>query len=301
MKLPKVYIPITEIPVGKNVKLFIKREDLIHPQISGNKYWKLFYNVNNYLDQNPEKPFIITFGGAFSNHIAAVSAVGKLLGTPTMGVIRGQELENKWSDNPTLVFASENGMQFRFVTREGYGDKEKLTDLLQQEFSEALIVPEGGTNKDAVEGVKMMLNNETKDFDYLCTAVGTGGTIAGLSKFCEDNQRVIGYKVVNDSSLENKIFELTLKKNFDLIDSCFGGYGKINDENIRFINDFKEKYGVPLEPVYTGKMMQKVFEMIDLGYFPENSRILCFHTGGLQGIEGANQLLKKQNKKIIIK
>ena len=301
MKLPKVYIPITEIPVGKNVKLFIKREDLIHPQISGNKYWKLFYNVNNYLDQNPEKPFIITFGGAFSNHIAAVSAVGKLLGTPTMGVIRGQVLENKWSDNPTLVFASENGMQFRFVTREGYGDKEKLTDLLQQEFSEALIVPEGGTNKDAVEGVKMMLNNETKDFDYLCTAVGTGGTIAGLSKFCEDNQRVIGYKVVNDSSLENKIFELTLKKNFDLIDSCFGGYGKINDENIRFINDFKEKYGVPLEPVYTGKMMQKVFEMIDLGYFPENSRILCFHTGGLQGIEGANQLLKKQNKKIIIK
>ena len=301
MKLPKVYIPITEIPVGKNVKLFIKREDLIHPQISGNKYWKLFYNVNNYLDQNPEKPFIITFGGAFSNHIAAVSAVGKLLGTPTMGVIRGQELENKWSDNPTLVFASENGMQFRFVTREGYRDKEKLTDLLQQEFSEALIVPEGGTNKDAVEGVKMMLNNETKDFDYLCTAVGTGGTIAGLSKFCEDNQRVIGYKVVNDSSLENKIFELTLKKNFDLIDSCFGGYGKINDENIRFINDFKEKNGVPLEPVYTGKMMQKVFEMIDLGYFPENSRILCFHTGGLQGIEGANQLLKKQNKKIIIK
>ena len=301
MKLPKVHIPITEIPVGKNVKLFIKREDLIHPQISGNKYWKLFYNVNNYLDQNPEKPFIITFGGAFSNHIAAVSSVGKLLGIPTMGVIRGQELENKWSENPTLVFASENGMQFRFVTREEYRDKEKLTNLLQQEFPEALIVPEGGTNKDAVEGVKMMLNDETKDFDYLCTAVGTGGTIAGLSKFCEDNQRVIGYKVVNDSSLENKICELTLKKNFDLIDSCFGGYGKINDENIRFINDFKEKYGVPLEPVYTGKMMQKVFEMIDIGYFPENSRVLCFHTGGLQGIEGANQLLKKQNKKIIIK
>lgn len=301
MKLPKIHISITEIPVGKNVKLFIKREDLIHPQISGNKYWKLFYNVNNYLDQNPEKPFIITFGGAFSNHIAAVSAVGKLLGIPTMGVIRGQELENKWSKNPTLVFASENGMQFRFVTREEYRDKEKLTNLLQQEFPEALIVPEGGTNKDAVEGVKMMLNDETKDFDYLCTAVGTGGTIAGLSKFCEDNQRVIGYKVVNDSSLENKICELTLKKNFDLIDSCFGGYGKINDENIRFINDFKEKYGVPLEPVYTGKMMQKVFEMINLGCFPENSRILCFHTGGLQGIEGANQLLKKQNKKIIIK
>lgn len=300
MKLPEVHIPIIEIPVGKKVRLFMKREDLIHPQISGNKYWKLFYNVNNYLDKNPEKPYIITFGGAFSNHIAAVSAVGKLLEIPTLGVIRGEELQDKWRENPTLVFASRNGMNLKFVTREEYRHKEKLTDFLQEEFPEALIVPEGGTNKEAVEGVKMMLNNETKDFDYLCTAVGTGGTVAGLSKFCEDNQRVIGCKVVDDSSLENKILELTLKKNFDLINSGFGGYGKINDENIRFINDFKEKYGIPLEPIYTGKMMQKVFELIDEGYFPENSKILCFHTGGLQGIEGANLLLQKQNKNLII-
>jgi 1-aminocyclopropane-1-carboxylate deaminase len=93
---------------------------------------------------------------------------------------------------------------------------------------------------------------------------------------------------------------LTLKKNFNLIDSSFGGYGKIKDENIRFINDFKEKYDIPLEPIYTGKMMQKVFELIDEDYFPEDSKILCFHTGGLQGIEGANLLLEKQNRKLII-
>jgi len=300
MKLPEIHIPIVEIPLNKNVKLFMKREDLVDSQISGNKYWKLFFNVNQYLEKNPENPSIITFGGAFSNHISAVSAVGKILNIPSLGIIRGEELQDKWRDNPTLVFAEKNGMNFRFVTREEYRDKEKFTQSLQKEFSEALIVPEGGTNEDAVNGVKMMLNDETKDFDYLCTAVGTGGTVAGILKFCEDNQKVIGFKVVNDFSLKNKICELTLKRNFDLIDSSFGGYGKIKDENIRFINDFKEQYGIPLEPIYTGKMMQRIFELIDEEYFPENSRILCFHTGGLQGIEGANLLLQKQNRNLII-
>lgn len=300
MKLPEIRIPIIEIPTGKKVQLFMKREDLIHPQISGNKYWKLFFNVNNYLDRKPEKPYIITFGGAFSNHIAAVSAVGHLAGIPTLGLIRGEELKDKWRDNPTLLFAKRNGMNLQFVTREEYRHKDKLTGFLQNEFPDALIVPEGGTNEDAVAGVKMMLNDETKDFDYLCTAVGTGGTIAGISKYSEDNQNVIGFKVVDDDSLENKIMELTLKKNFSLIDSSFGGYGKIKDENIRFINDFREKYNIPLEPIYTGKMMQKVFELIEGGFFPEDSKVLCFHTGGLQGIEGANLLLERQNRTLIV-
>ncbi len=300
MKLPEIHIPIVEIPINKNVKLFMKREDFIDSQISGNKYWKLFFNINRYIGRNPENPSIITFGGAFSNHISAVSAVGKMLNIPSLGIIRGEELQDKWCDNPTLVFAKKNGMNLRFITREEYRDKEKQTQYLKEEFPDALIVPEGGTNEDAVNGVKMMLNDETKDFDYLCTAVGTGGTIAGILKFSEDNQKVIGFKAVNDSSLENKIAELTLKRNFNLIDSSFGGYGKIKDENIRFINDFKERYGIPLEPIYTGKMMQKVFELIDEDYFPENSRILCFHTGGLQGIEGANLLLQKQNRNLII-
>lgn len=300
LKVPTEKIPIQEIPINKNVQLFIKREDLVHPQISGNKYWKLFYTINHYIEKNPTTPYIITFGGAFSNHISAVSAVGNLSGIPTLGIIRGEELQDKWRDNPTLVFAKRNGMNLKFVTREEYRHKEKLTEFLQHEFPDALIVPEGGTNESAVDGVKMMLNSETKDFDYLCAAVGTGGTVAGISKFCEDNQKVIGFKVVDDSSLENTIFELTLKKNYNLIDSSFGGYGKIKDENIRFINDFKEKYGIPLEPIYTGKMMQRIFELIDEDYFPENSKILCFHTGGLQGIEGANLLLEKQNRNLII-
>ena len=300
LKILSEKIPIQEIPVQKNIKLFIKREDLIHPQISGNKYWKLFFNINHYLETQPKNPLIITFGGAFSNHISAVSATGNLAKVKTLGIIRGEELENKWTHNPTLVFAKRNGMNLKFVTREEYRHKDKLTEFLQQEFPEALIIPEGGTNINAVQGIKMMLNNDTKDFDYLCTAVGTGGTLAGISEFCEENQKVIGFKVVDDSSLENKISELTSKPNFHLTDASFGGYGKINDENVRFINDFKMKFDIPLEPIYTGKMMQKVFEMINADYFPERSKILCFHTGGLQGIEGANLMLEKQNRDLIL-
>ncbi|CAD7798162.1 D-cysteine desulfhydrase [Chryseobacterium aquaeductus] len=300
LQIPIKPIPILEILVNKNIRLFIKREDLIHPQISGNKYWKLFYNINNYLESQPEKPLIITFGGAYSNHISSVSTVGNLAGIQTLGIIRGEELEKKWKDNPTLVAAKRNGMNLKFVSREEYRNKEKLTEFLRQEFPDSLIIPEGGTNENAVQGIKMMLNNDTKDFDYLCTAVGTGGTIAGISMFCEENQTVVGFNVVEDSSLEHRILELTSRRNFHLTDAAFGGYGKINDENIRFINDFKTKHKIPLDPVYTGKMMQKIFEMIDADYFPEGSKILCFHTGGLQGIEGANAFLEKQNRNLII-
>ena len=299
MKIPTISVPIIQIPLQKNIQLFLKREDLIHPQISGNKYWKLFYNINSYLDQNPENPFVITFGGAFSNHIAATAALGKEYQLKTLGIIRGEELQEKWQENPTLKLAHQNGMDFRFVTREEYRDKETLTPILEKEFPHALIIPEGGTNEHAVEGIQFMLNEETKSFDYLCTAVGTGGTIAGISKFAEDVQKVLGFKVVDDKSLYNKVLKLSAKNNFELVEAHDGKYGKITDENIRFINDFKQKYGIQLDPIYTGKMMRKLFEMIEENYFPEGSKILAFHTGGLQGISGANELLKKQNRELI--
>ena len=299
MKISTVPIPIIQIPLQKNIQLFLKREDLIHPQISGNKYWKLFYNINSYLDQNPENAFIITFGGAFSNHIAATAALGKEYNLNTLGVIRGEELQDQWQKNSTLKLAHQNGMDFRFVTRSAYGDKETLTQILEKEFPHALIIPEGGTNEHAVEGIRFMLNEETKSFDYLCTAVGTGGTIAGISKFAEENQKVLGFKVVDDQSLYNKVLELSDNNNFELIEAHEGKYGKITDENIRFINDFKQKYGIQLDPIYTGKMMRKLFEMIEENYFSEGSIILAFHTGGLQGISGGNELLRKQNRHLI--
>ena len=299
MKLLEHKIPIVEIPIESKVRLFIKREDLTHPEISGNKYWKMFYNVKKYLEKEVSERKIITFGGAFSNHIAAAAALGKEFGIKTLGVIRGNELEDSWQENPTLFSAHQNGMSFRFVTRETYRYKEKMMKELQTEFPESLVVPEGGTNENAVEGIQYMLTDETNDFDYICSAVGTGGTVSGLSKFAQPHQKVIGFKAVKDNSLENRIKNLSKKDNFTLVDASDGGFGKITDENVRFINEFYQYFGIVLEPVYTGKMLRKIFEMIADNYFPANSKILAFHTGGLQGIVGANEMLKKKNRNLI--
>ena len=300
MKLLEHKIPIVEIPIESKVRLFIKREDLTHPEISGNKYWKMFYNVKKYLEKEVSERKIITFGGAFSNHIAAAAALGNEFGIKTLGVIRGNELEDSWQENPTLFSAHQNGMSFRFVTRETYRYKEKMMKELQEEFPEALVIPEGGTNENAVEGIQYMLNDETKEFDYICSAVGTGGTVSGLSKFAQPHQKIIGFKAVKDNSLENRIKNLSKKDNFTLVDASDGGFGKITDENVRFINEFYQYFGIVLEPIYTGKMLRKIFEMIEDDYFPANSKILAFHTGGLQGIVGANEMLKKKNRNLIL-
>lgn len=292
-------IPIVKIPINADVELFIKREDLVHPSISGNKFWKLYYNIIQYLEFKKKSPLIITFGGAFSNHIAAVSALGKELNIPTIGIIRGEELQESTSQNPTLYQAQQNGMQLRFVTREDYRNQSKLTQLLQLEFPDALIIPEGGSNNDAVNGIQFMLSEQTKDFDYLCCAVGTGGTISGLSKFAEQHQKVIGIKVVKDDSLEKLITNWSQKDNFSLKEAFQAKYGKITEDNIRFINQFYQDYNIPLDPIYTGKMMEKLLALIDENYFEKGSRILAFHTGGLQGISGANDWLKKKNKLLI--
>lgn len=301
MKLQEISpnVPIIEIPIEKNCRLFVKREDTIHPEISGNKYWKLFYNASDYLSKKPTHPLIATFGGAYSNHIYAVSALGKELNIKTLGIIRGEELAGKFAENSTLAKAARNGMTFRFVSRAEYREKERIAENLQKEFSEAIIIPEGGTNARAVEGVKFMLNFETRNFDYLCCAVGTGGTLAGISKFAESSQKVLGFKVVKDDSLERKIYELSGKSNFELLDASEKGYGKFSDETIRFINDFYTKFHVPLEPVYTGKALKKLLELIENDYFSARSKILFFHTGGLQGIAGANKKLRRQNKETI--
>lgn len=299
LQIPEYKIPIVEIKTDFDIQIFIKREDLIHPKISGNKFWKLFFNVNQYLESNPENPLLITFGGAFSNHVASVSAFGKEFGIPTIGIIRGNELENNWQNNPTLSEASKNGMQFFFVSREDYQNKEKLTQNFSEKYPNALIIPEGGSNEIAVEGVQYMLGKDTKDFDYLCTAVGTGGTIAGISKFAEEHQKVVGIKVVRDDSLQKTISEWSRRNNFELMDADENRYGKISEENIRFINWFYEEYEIPLDPVYTGKMMQKIFDLAEKDFFPKGSKILAFHTGGLQGIKGANQFLKSKNRPLI--
>lgn len=296
MNFPAISVPIVEIPIQSSVKLFMKREDLIHPQISGNKYWKLKHSIEDYCHEQVDDKLIITFGGAFSNHIASTAAIGKLIDITTLGIIRGEELETTWRLNPTLQKAHENGMKFRFVSREIYRDKQSIAEQLRREFPNALIIPEGGTNEAAVSGVKGMLTLETQDFDYLCTAVGTGGTVSGLSRYALPHQKVLGFLAVKDPSLEETIRNYSSQNNFTLWDASDGGYGKITDENIRFINSFYHNFGIPLDPVYTGKMMRKLLVMVEADFFPENSRILAFHTGGLQGIAGTQELLAKNGR-----
>lgn len=291
--------PIIPIPYSDKVELWMKREDLVHEGVSGNKFWKLYYNVINYMESKPKNPMLISFGGAFSNHITALSALGEELNIPTLGIIRGDELKDSWYQNPTLKRASERGMQFHFVSRELYRDKEKLSTEFQNQFPDALVIPEGGSNELAVKGIAMMLDERTKDFDYLCTAVGTGGTVAGLSLFAENHQKVLGFQVVKDNSVPPKVQEWSSRTNVDFLDASGRGYAKVTEELIDFINEFNETYQIPLEPIYTGKMMQKIFHLIDEDFFPKGSRILAFHTGGLQAIAGMNASLIRKDKRPI--
>ncbi|KAB1068858.1 1-aminocyclopropane-1-carboxylate deaminase/D-cysteine desulfhydrase [Tamlana haliotis] len=285
---------------NKGVELYLKREDAIHPFVSGNKYRKLKYNLQEAEKQGFKT--LLTFGGAFSNHIAAVAAAGALFGFKTIGVIRGEELEPEIDNNPTLNFAKQHGMAFKFVSRTNYRQKgtPEFLDQLKKEFDEFYLVPEGGTNTLAVKGCEEILTEDDKTFDFVCTAVGTGGTISGLINCSKPRQQVLGFPALKGDFLQIDISKFAKQSNWELItDYHFGGYAKINEELVTFINQFKADYNIPLDPVYTGKMLFGVFDLIEKGYFPKGSRILAIHTGGLQGISGMNALLKKKNLPLI--
>ena len=275
------------------VELFLKREDAIHPFISGNKYRKLKYNIGE--AQNLGFKKLLTFGGAYSNHIAAVAYAGYAFDFETLGIIRGDELQDKIEDNVTLSFAKKHGMQFEFVTREAY-----RTYKLIDEYEDHYVIPEGGTNALAIKGCEEILTETDLGFNYICTSVGTGGTVSGLINCSQPSQQVLGFPALKGSFLQEDISKFASKTNWKLItDYHFGGYAKINLELIRFINEFKERQHIQLDPVYTGKMMFGIFDLLEKGFFPKGSKILAIHTGGLQGIEGMNKLLKQKNLPII--
>lgn len=279
----------------KNIKVYIKREDLIHPFVSGNKFRKLKYNLAEAKKQN--RKTLLTFGGAFSNHIAAVAFAGKLEGFNTIGIIRGDELADKVESNPTLKFASENGMQFEFVSREMYRYKndEAFLSELKDKFGDFYLIPEGGTNELAVIGCEEILSEEDKNFNYIACAVGTGGTIAGIIKSSLPNQQVLGFPALKGDFLQNEIRIFAHEANWQLINGYeFGGYGKVTPELITFMNDFYAETKILLDPIYTAKMVFGVSKLVSEGFFPDNSRILLIHTGGIQGIDGMNQLLERK-------
>ncbi len=196
----------------KNISLSIKREDLIHPIISGNKYRKLKYNLLHAKEEGFKK--LLTYGGAFSNHILAVAAAGKENGLDTIGVIRGDELEEKWEVNPTLALAKNLGMCFKFVSREQYrqnGD-DRFVETLKKEFGNFYAIPEGGTNALAIKGCEEILFDEDKEFDIVATCVGTGGTLAGLINSSAPNQEILGFSALKGNFLLDEIRSMTTKK-----------------------------------------------------------------------------------------
>ena len=277
-------IAYQKLPLDASVNLSIKRLDQIHAQISGNKFFKLKYNFLEAQKQGFDK--VLTFGGAYSNHIAATAYAAHLFGLKSVAIIRGEELSHK-ALNPTLSTAQHFGMQLHFVSRQQYRQKDQPEYLsaLKQQFPEHYIIPEGGSNALAIQGCQEILSeHDRQNYDVICCAVGTGGTISGLIEASAAHQTILGFSALKGDFLSSDVAQYTIKKNWNITDDyCFGGYAKAPVELMQFIEKFEQDFAIPLEQVYTGKMLYGIFDLMQKNYFPPNTRILIIHSGGLQG------------------
>lgn len=284
IQLPASPLQKIEDPLLKDfpINLYIKRDDLIHPEITGNKWRKLKYNLIEAREKGYKS--LMTFGGAFSNHIYATSAAGKEFGFETTGIIRGEELTPL--SNEILMYSKINGMDLIFLPRLNYGFKDKITRQYKNDF---YVIPEGGSNELAIKGVVEMMDEIYEEItpDYVCVAAGTGGTLAGIVSGLRGDTEAIGFAVLKDKGLMwNFVSKLVTNDNeFDITnDYIFNNYGKTTPELIEFIMEFEKRNPtIKLEQVYTGKMMYGVYDMIKRGEFKENSNVVVIHTGGLRG------------------
>ena len=260
-------------------EITLKREDLLHSTVSGNKIRKLKYNLEQAKKEGHHT--LLTFGGAFSNHLAATAASGKIMDFKTIGVIRGQEKRQ----NPTLQFCKDKGMILFPVSRSIYRKKDTndFHSTLKNKFGKFYSLPEGGTNLNAVRGCTEILDKSDEEYDVICCSVGTGGTMSGLIESSLPNQMVLGFAALHNHELDQQIKKFTVKKNWDInYNYVFGGYAKVSLKLIEFINDFKKKFKTPLDPVYTGKLLFGIFDLIKKKQWNWGKRILIIHTGGLQ-------------------
>lgn len=271
----------------------MKRDDLLHPVVSGNKWRKLCYNLQ--LAKEQEKKTLVTFGGAYSNHIHAVAAAGHLLGFQTIGLIRGEEPKEYGA---TLAFAKSRGMSFRFLSRSVYRKKTVPVDL---DLTNCYLLPEGGTNELAIKGcgdiVKELLEQLPGSTPtHYCLSCGTGGTIAGVINELAGRKQVTGFSALKGDFMKaeltnlQKQYELPTYGNWTV--NCeyhFGGYAKHKKELLNFMIQFHQKTGVALDPVYTGKMVYGVLDLVAKDYFPRGTNVVLIHTGGLQGVLGFNE------------
>lgn len=268
----------------KQVSLCIKRLDLIHPAISGNKFFKLKYNLITAKNLGYEG--IITFGGAYSNHIAATAYAAQLLNFKSIGIIRGEELAHQ-PLNPTLTTASRMGMTLSFISRQQYRrkDQQDFIQQLQHDYPNFYIIPEGGTNDLAISGCKEILTpSDLVTFKTVCCAVGTGGTISGIIEASHRHQCILGFSALKGAFLEQDVQQMTTKTNWKMTDNyCCGGYAKTTRQLLDFIKNFELEYQIPLEHIYTGKMLMGIFDLIDQNQITNNDKTLIIHSGGLQG------------------
>ena len=280
---------------AKDVTVDVKRLDLLHPLVNGNKGFKLKYNLLKAMSE--EGQAVLTFGGAWSNHIYATAAAGKELGLRTIGIIRGEEPAQYSS---TLEFARECGMHLEFVSRLDYEEKntDEFKAWLQGKFGDFHLVPEGGSNYYGINGCMEILSDSDKQqYDVIALAVGTGATLAGMLLSASPRQRFIGFSALKGGDflredvlrhleyfLMNKELANDFASQFSIETAYhFGGYGKWNEELMGFIREIETAHQLPLDQVYTGKALFGLLDLIARDTFTSGERILFVHTGGLQG------------------
>lgn len=275
----------------KGVQVYLKRDDQIHPYVQGNKWRKLKYNLLE--ARLRQQNTILTFGGPYSNHIYATAAAARMFRFRSIGIIRGEEPAVK---NPTLKFAASQGMELYFMDRATYRQMHDTAciEILRQQLGNFYFVPEGGTNWYAIKGVSEIISEINFEFNYIVTPVGTGGTLAGIVAGLNGKCFAIGFSSLKgEDTLTDKVNALLLEyrgetfPNFSInFNYHFDGYAKTSSALIEFIHQFKAKHNVILEPVYTGKMMYGLYDLIQNDYFGRGDVIIAIHTGGLQGLCG---------------
>lgn len=309
--LENINSPTQHVDTIRGVEVHIKRDDLIHPEVSGNKWRKLKYHYAAF--RKSGKEVMLTFGGAFSNHIAATAALGKMYGFATKALVRGEEV----SSNPTLDFCRSCGMEIETISRKQYDAKDnpEFLQMLEDTLPNVYLVPEGGKGPLGMRGCMDIMNEVEKKYDQVCVAGGTGTTMAGMMSSGFETKYHLFPALKGGEFLRKAIQQhlVDFGREFSTRgmgkisgrsglllqnDYHFGGYGKVQPELIHFMNSFFEKYQIPLDPIYTGKMMYGIFDLIEKGEIEEGTRLLAIHTGGLQGIKGMNERLQKRGLQI---
>ncbi|MEO3404575.1 pyridoxal-phosphate dependent enzyme [Mucilaginibacter sp. CAU 1740] len=273
---------------AKGVKVFIKRDDLIHPMISGNKWRKLKYVLKKAQDQG--KTHLVTFGGAYSNHLLATAAAAAKFGFKSTGIVRGEQV-----DNDTLFLCRLHGMQLQFTDRDSYRDKSALFNQFFGHDEQAFFIDEGGASAEGASGCSELVDELTETYDHIFCACGTGTTAAGIINGLSSHQLKTKFNAVpvfkNGGFIRDEINRfLTAPADYNVLtDYHFGGYGKANDELINFIKKFVAETGILIEPVYTGKMLYALYDQIEKGAFDPGSKILAIHSGGIWGLLGMKE------------